>query len=41
LFFIFFGTGLEALTLMQIDNDVWVMTLYGLVVGCGSSGGAL
>jgi len=40
LFFTFFGTGFEVLTMMQIDNEVWVMTLYGLVLGCECSGGA-
>jgi hypothetical protein len=38
--FIFFGAGFEVLTMMQIDNEVWVMTLYGLVLGYGCSGGA-
>jgi hypothetical protein len=41
LFFIFFGTGFEALAFMQIVNEVWVMTLCSPVHGYECFGGAV
>jgi hypothetical protein len=40
LFFIFFGTGFEVLTVVRIHNAVWVRTPYSLVHGYECFGGA-
>jgi hypothetical protein len=40
LFFIFFGTGFEVLTVVRIHNAVWVRTPFCLIHGYECFGGA-
>jgi hypothetical protein len=40
LFLIFFGTGSEVLTVVKISNMIWVRTLYSVMHGYESFGGA-